>query len=64
MTATNISVEIRRDTALEQRMLEAVVADRNAQPRSQQLQVGPSQLGGGGRLEEAGAQQLAASADL
>lgn len=34
-----------RDTELEQRMLEAVIADRNSQPRSQQLQAGPSSIG-------------------
>lgn len=34
-----------RDTVLEQRMLEAVIADRNDQPRNQQLQVGPSSVG-------------------
>lgn len=38
--------EVRRDTALEERLLEAVIADRNAQPRNQQLQVGPSSVGG------------------
>ena len=36
---------IRRDTDLEQRMLEAVIADRNDQPRSKQLQAGPSSIG-------------------
>ena len=63
MTATNISVEIRRDTALEQRMLEAVVADRNAQPRSQQLQVGPSQVGGCRELLRAGLFEPATTAE-
>lgn len=38
--------EIVRDTVLEQRMLEAVIADRNDQPRNRQLQVGPSSVGG------------------
>ncbi len=52
--AENIGAEIRRDTALEQRILEAVIADRNAQPRSQQLQVGPSQVGGCRELLRAG----------
>src|SRR5690606_30649196 len=52
--AENIGAEIRRDTALEQAMLEAVIADRNAQPRSQQLQVGPSQVGGCRELLRAG----------
>lgn len=36
---------IRRDADLEQRMLEAVIADRNDQPRSKQLQAGPSSIG-------------------
>jgi len=52
--AENISAEVRRDTALEQRMLEAVIADRNSQPRSQQLQVGPSEVGGCRELLRAG----------
>lgn len=54
MTAENIGSILPRDTALEQRLLEAVVADRNAQPRSQQLQVGPSQVGGCRELLRAG----------
>lgn len=37
--------EILRDTALEERMLAAVIADRNDQPRNKQLQVGPSSVG-------------------
>lgn len=52
--AENIGPEVVRDTALEQRMLEAVIADRNAQPRSRQLQVGPSQIGGCRELLRAG----------
>lgn len=53
--AENIGqVEILRDTALEQRMLEAVIADRNDQPRSKQLQVGPSEVGGCRELLRAG----------
>lgn len=52
--AENIGTVLPRDTALEQRLLEAVVADRNAQPRSQQLQVGPSQVGGCRELLRAG----------
>lgn len=55
MAAENIgSPEILRDTALEQRLLEAVIADRNAQPRSQQLQIGPSEVGGCRELLRAG----------
>src|SRR5690349_9968119 len=53
--AENIGTpEILRDTALEQRMLEAVIADRNDQPRSKQLQVGPSEVGGCRELLRAG----------
>lgn len=52
--AENLSADVRRDTALEQRMLEAVIADRNSQPRSQQLQVGPSEVGGCRELLRAG----------
>lgn len=37
--------DLRRDTALEQRMLEAVIADRNSTARSQQVLVGPSSIG-------------------
>lgn len=37
--------EIRRDTALEQAMLAAVIADRNDQPRNKQMLVGPSSIG-------------------
>lgn len=44
--AENIGVEVRRDVELERRMLEAVIAERNDQPRSKQLQVGPSSIGG------------------
>lgn len=55
MAAENIAqAEILRDTALEQRLLEAVIADRNAQPRSQQLQIGPSEVGGCRELLRAG----------
>lgn len=54
MSAENIGTTLPRDTELEQRLLEAVVADRNAQPRSQQLQVGPSQVGGCRELLRAG----------
>lgn len=43
-----------RDAELEQRMLAAVIADRNDQPRSKQLQVGPSSLGGCRELLRAG----------
>lgn len=46
MTAENVGPELRRDTDLEQKMLEAVIADRNDQPRNKQLQVGPSSIGG------------------
>lgn len=52
--AENIGAEVRRDTELERRMLEAVIADRNAQPRNQQLQVGPSEVGGCRELLRAG----------
>lgn len=53
--AENIGTpEILRDTVLEQRMLEAVIADRNDQPRSKQLQVGPSEVGGCRELLRAG----------
>lgn len=34
-----------RDEELEQRMLAAVIADRNSQPRNQQILVGPSSIG-------------------
>lgn len=54
MAAENLSPDIIRDTALEQRLLEAVIADRNAQPRSQQLQIGPSEVGGCRELLRAG----------
>ncbi|QUE25346.1 Cas4 family exonuclease [Microbacterium phage Fizzles] len=55
MAAENIAqAEILRDTELEQRLLEAVIADRNAQPRSQQLQIGPSEVGGCRELLRAG----------
>lgn len=55
MAAENIGkAEIIRDVALEQRLLEAVIADRNAQPRSQQLQIGPSEVGGCRELLRAG----------
>lgn len=55
MAAENIAqAEIIRDTELEQRLLEAVIADRNAQPRSQQLQIGPSEVGGCRELLRAG----------
>lgn len=43
--AESIGADIVRDTALEQKMLAAVVADRNEQPRNQQVQVGPSSIG-------------------
>jgi hypothetical protein len=49
-----IDTPVRRDTALEQRMLEAVIADRNDQPRNKQLQVGPSEVGGCRELLRAG----------
>lgn len=53
--AENIgSPEILRDTDLEQKMLAAVIADRNDQPRSKQLQVGPSEVGGCRELLRAG----------
>ncbi|UUG69619.1 exonuclease [Microbacterium phage Fransoyer] len=52
--AENIQAEILRDTELEQRLLEAVIADRNDQPRSKQLQVGPSEVGGCRELLRAG----------
>lgn len=52
--AENVGPDIVRDTELEQLLLEAVIADRNAQPRSQQLQVGPSQVGGCRELLRAG----------
>ncbi|QED11866.1 hypothetical protein SEA_MASHLEY_49 [Microbacterium phage Mashley] len=55
MAAENIGkAEIIRDVELEQRLLEAVIADRNAQPRSQQLQIGPSEVGGCRELLRAG----------
>lgn len=55
MAAENIAqAEIIRDIELEQRLLEAVIADRNAQPRSQQLQIGPSEVGGCRELLRAG----------
>lgn len=54
MMAQNIGAEILRDTDLERRLLEAVVADRNDQPRSKQLQVGPSEVGGCRELLRAG----------
>ncbi|QIQ63632.1 hypothetical protein SEA_NIKE_51 [Microbacterium phage Nike] len=55
MAAENIAqAEIIRDVELEQRLLEAVIADRNAQPRSQQLQIGPSEVGGCRELLRAG----------
>jgi hypothetical protein len=43
----NAELEIvaRRDTALEEKMLAAVIADRNNQPRNKQAQVGPSAIG-------------------
>lgn len=44
MAAEKVS-SIVRDTELEKLMLEAVVADRNDQPRNKQLQVGPSSIG-------------------
>lgn len=44
MTAEVVS-RLVRDTVLEQRMLEAVIADRNDQPRNKQVQVGPSSIG-------------------
>ncbi|UOW92802.1 hypothetical protein SEA_ROBINROSE_59 [Microbacterium phage RobinRose] len=50
----NIGTQIRRDTVLEQRMLEAVIAERNAQPRNQQVQIGPSEIGGCRELLRAG----------
>lgn len=52
--AENIGTQIRRDTVLEQRMLEAVIAERNAQPRNQQVQIGPSEIGGCRELLRAG----------
>ncbi|UDL15431.1 hypothetical protein SEA_PEPE25_56 [Microbacterium phage Pepe25] len=52
--AENIGAQIRRDTVLEQRMLEAVIAERNAQPRNQQVQIGPSEIGGCRELLRAG----------
>ncbi|UVG35403.1 Cas4 family exonuclease [Microbacterium phage Zagie] len=55
MAAENIAqADIIRDVELEQRLLEAVIADRNAQPRSQQLQIGPSEVGGCRELLRAG----------
>lgn len=54
MSAENVGLELIRDTALEQAMLEAVVADRNDQPRNKQLQVGPSEVGGCRELLRAG----------
>ncbi|UVG34309.1 Cas4 family exonuclease [Microbacterium phage Grassboy] len=55
MAAENIGkADIIRDVELEQRLLEAVIADRNAQPRSQQLQIGPSEVGGCRELLRAG----------
>lgn len=54
MAAEILDAEVRRDTALEKRMLEAVIADRNAQPRNQQIQVGPSEVGGCRELLRAG----------
>lgn len=54
MSAENLTADIVRDTELEQRLLEAVIADRNDQPRSKQLQVGPSQVGGCRELLRAG----------
>lgn len=44
-TAAPVKPQIVRDTVLEQRMLEAVIADRNDQPRNKQVQVGPSSIG-------------------
>jgi hypothetical protein len=43
----NVEIEIlaRRDAALERKMLDAVIADRNAQPRNKQAEVGPSAIG-------------------
>lgn len=52
--AENIGVELHRDVELEQKMLEAVIADRNDQPRNKQLQVGPSEVGGCRELLRAG----------
>ena len=46
--------DVVRDTELEKRLLAAVIADRNDQPRSKQLQVGPSQVGGCRELLRAG----------
>jgi hypothetical protein len=40
-----IEIKARRDEALEERLLEAVIADRNNQPRNKQAQVGPSAIG-------------------
>lgn len=40
-----VEITFERDEILEQKMLEAVIADRNSQPRNQQIQVGPSSIG-------------------
>jgi hypothetical protein len=40
-----VQITILRDEELEQRMLAAVIADRNSQPRNQQILVGPSSIG-------------------
>lgn len=38
-------IEVTRDRALEEKMLAAVIADRNDQPRNKQVAVGPSSIG-------------------
>lgn len=47
-------IEIPRDSELEAALLAAIVADRNDQPRSKQVQVGPSSIGGCRELLRAG----------
>lgn len=45
MSDAPTKAEIRRDRALEQKLLQAVIDDQNARPRNQQVQVGPSSIG-------------------
>lgn len=45
MPESDEEVVVPRDEKLEQRLLAAVIADRNDQPRNKQLQVGPSSIG-------------------
>jgi hypothetical protein len=45
MTDVVEKISIRRDRALEARLLDAVITDQNSRPRNQQVQVGPSSIG-------------------